>query len=183
MSNRQPWLRDRSLIGVPVGWRRVAWVVRHLAAEHGRSVSLSVAWPRPESTGYPLLFIEGDTLTTATLSPLRQENQRKGLWLAQRYAVRATRVCMACGGEDFPSSVRLRSGDHVEVVVTICLDCEVVSAQEGGAFWPTISRLDPLAVEEVEGLTDGWVDVPREEQEDEDEDFHPDAWDEVWPDD
>ena len=181
MSNRQPWLRDRSLIGVPVGWRRVGWVVRHLAGEHGLRVSLSVAWPRPESTGYPLLCIDGDTLTTASLSPLRQENQRKGLWLAHRHAMRATRICMACGGEEFPSSVRLRSGDHHDVVATICLDCEVVSAQEGGAYWPTISRFDPLADEDAQGLQRGWDAETQNGADDPDEDGQPDIWD-TWPD-
>ncbi len=148
MTNGEPWWRDRRLIAVPVGWRRCAWNARLLAAEHGLIVTVSVAWAPPDTWGTPALVIAGDVTPTATLPARRRENQRLGLSLVALHLARASRFCMACCGEDFPALVRLQSGGFVDVVAVLCLDCQVVAEHEGGMFWPTISRCDPLAQEE-----------------------------------
>ena len=148
MTNGDPWWRDRRLLAVPVGWRRCAWDARLLAAEHGLIVAVSVAWAPPDTWGTPALVIAGDVVPAATLPMDRRENQRNGLRTVTRYAARASQFCMACGTQDFPSQVRLRSGDFVDVIAVLCQECELVAEQEGGTFWPTISRFDPLARED-----------------------------------
>lgn len=168
MKNRQPWLRDRQLIGVPVGWRKVAWAARYLAAEHDLKTFPSVAWPTPDSLGTPVLSLSGAMNPSPTLSPQRQENQVRGLFRAQICAASASRFCMACGKADAPAHVRLISGGTVAVMTLLCAECEYVAQLEGFAFWPTLGRFDPLSHAEDEEFTKGWDPAMEDDPDDDD---------------
>lgn len=176
MRDRQPWLRDRRLQAVPVGWRRVAWLTRLIAAEHGLAVDMNVAWSPPDSMGTPTLSLGGHVLPMPTLPTMRQQNQQLGIKQACRCAAKAPRLCMACGSDDSPGHVRLVSGGAVDVVALLCIECESLAGEDGNAFWPAISRYDPLANENAQELTKGWEPEARDEADDPDEGETPEIW-------
>ena len=130
----QPWLSDRTLLAVPLGWRRCAWATRMVAAEHGLMVSVSVAWAPPNSWATPALAVGGDVTPSRTLSARRQEIQRHGLRQLSRCAAQATRFCMACASAEPPGYVRLVSGGTVDVVAMLCLSCEQFAEEHGADF-------------------------------------------------
>lgn len=181
MKNYQPWLRDRTLLAIPLGWRRCAWNARLVAAEHALAVTLSVAWAPPDSLATPALAVSGDVNPSSMLPRHRQDIQRLGLRRVSRCAAQASRYCMACSSEDWPSNVRLRSGDFVDVIATLCIECQQVAEEEDGAFWPVMSRFDPLSREEVDDLVSEWG--PEEPAPDDDPDVDEASNDaDIWPD-
>ena len=177
MKDRQPWLRDRRLQAVPAGWRRVAWLTRLIAAEHGLAVDMNVAWAPPDSMGTPTLSLGGHILPMLTLPTMRQQNQQLGIKQACRCAAQAVRRCMACGSDDAPGYVRLLSGETIAVVALLCIACEELADEDGNAFWPAISRYDPQANEDVQDFAKGWDAEVRDEADDADEDETPGIWD------
>ena len=176
MRVRQPWLRDRRLQAVPVGWRHCAWVARLIAAEHGLTVDMTVAWSPPDSMGTPTLSIGGYVMPTPTLPAIRQRNQQLGIKQAGRCAAKAPRICMACGSDESPGHVRLISAGTIDVVALLCIDCEQLADEDGNAFWPAISRYDPLANEDAQDLTKGWTAEPLDDADDSDEGGTPEIW-------
>ena len=176
MTVRQPWLRDRRLQAVPVGWRHAAWVARLIAAEHGLAVEMTVAWAPPDSMGTPTLSIGGYVMPTPTLPAIRQRNQQIGLKAACRRAATVSGLCMACGDDDSPGHVPLTSAGAIDVVAMLCIACEELADADGGAFWPAISRYDPLAHEDAQDLTKGWTAEPPDDVDDLDEGGTPEIW-------
>lgn len=144
---KRPWERDRSLAHIPLGWRRSAFTMLALAAEHCIRAGVAVRWSDVPHPYCPALVIVEQGGKHGVLPLHRERVQFVGRAIMDRIAVRTLSTCMACGSVAEPPTHFALQASGSRYIALLCDDCQDGAQLDGNGFWCVIGRYDPLMLE------------------------------------